>query len=143
MPLNEENCIEKINSFSKHDWNPLLELIPIIEHKMTFYENEKRKIDENSLIFMAYYEPDKTISQFLHIVYDMPIIISFDWPKWDEGRKMARDEDFNFDTVDIPTKCKLITAIVRNDRFCDGALFNTFKSGMMLKILKSIKNQLK
>ena len=30
--------------------------------------------------------------------------------------------DFNFNTIEIPTICKIITAIVRNNRFCDGAL---------------------
>jgi hypothetical protein len=35
---------------------------------------------------------------------------------------MADDENFDFDTVDISVKCKLITAIMCNDRFCEGAL---------------------
>ncbi len=55
---------------------------------------------------------------------------------------MANDKNFDFDSVDIPTKCKLITAIVRNDRFCEGALVSAFESGLILKILKSIKRQL-
>lgn len=143
MPLNNENYIEKILSFSKADWKPLIGLIPKIEENQLFYENEKRKIDEKSLTFTACYEPGNTITQLIETVYDMPIIIDFDWPGWDEGRKMLRDQNFDFNTIDIPEKCKLITAIVRNDRFCDGALFYTFKSGLMLKILKSIENQLK
>jgi hypothetical protein len=52
---------------------------------------------------------------------------------------MAGDENFDFDTVDLLTKCKLITAIVRNDRFCEGALVSAFNSGLILRILKSIK----
>ena len=70
-------------------------------------------------------------------------MIDFDWGKWDEGREMAQNKDFDFDTVDIPTKCKLITAFVRNDRFCTGALAGAFTSGIMLRILKSIEKQLK
>ncbi len=73
----------------------------------------------------------------------MPIIISFDWGSWDEGRKIIADVNFNFDTIDIPEKCKLITAIVRNDRFCEGTLIAAFESGFMLKLLKSIKKQLR
>jgi len=57
---------------------------------------------------------------------------------------MLNDKNFDFDSVDLVTKCKLITAIVRNDRFCEGALADTdladtFESGLILKILKSIQ----
>jgi len=54
---------------------------------------------------------------------------------------MASDESFDFDTVDLETKCKLITAVVRNDRFCEGTLLSAFKSGFVLKILKSIEKE--
>ena len=84
----------------------------------------------------------RVIDKFIDIVYNMPIIISFKWYEWDEGRKMGKS-GFDFDSVDIPTKCKLITAIVRNDRFCDGALVSAFESGIILKILKSIERQVK
>ena len=54
----------------------------------------------------------------------------------------ARDKEFDFNVIDIPKKCKLVTAIIRNDRFCEGALISAFESGLILKILKSIKLQI-
>lgn len=33
----------------------------------------------------------------------------------------------------------LITAIVRNVRFCEGALVSSFKDGTILKIVKALK----
>ena len=72
----------------------------------------------------------------------MPILISFDWGSWDLPVKIEKDENFDFDIIDIPTKCKVITTIVRADRFCEGHLVYTFESGLILKILKSIKKQL-
>ena len=50
--------------------------------------------------------------------------------------------DFNFNTIEIPTICKIITAIVRNNRFCDGALVSQFESGLILKLLKAIQYQI-
>ena len=73
----------------------------------------------------------------------MPSLKRFNWCKWDEGRKIVSDEDFDYDSINILTKCKIITAIVRNDRFCSGRLVEAFESGMMLKVLKSIRKQLK
>lgn len=142
MMLTEENYREKIDSYSKTEWAPLIELIPKIEKTKKFGKMYGGEIDENDVMTMPYWEKSDIVSQFCRIVYNIPIIIEFEWSSWDEGRKIASDENFDLDTIDIPTKCKLITAIVRNDRFCDGALIAAFKSGLILKILKSIEKQL-
>jgi hypothetical protein len=142
MTLNSENYIERINAFTQQDWKPLLDLIPEIERTKEFGEyHGPEKIKEGEYTFPVWFN-GPLINRFQDIAYEMPIIISFNWGAWDEGREMARNPDFDFNTIDIPTKCKLITAIVRNDRFCDGALIEAFESGFMLKILKSIKYQL-
>jgi hypothetical protein len=141
--LNEENCGDKINSFTYQDWRPLLELIPKIENTTSIGEYLKPNDDEDGVIQIPYCSPAPIVFDFSDIVYDMPIIIDFNWCKWDEGRKIVSDENFDFDTVSLLTKCKLITAIVRNNRFCDGVLGAAFKSGQMLKILKSIEKEVR
>jgi hypothetical protein len=143
MPLNPENYIEKINAFTQEDWKPLLDLIPEIEKTKSFGEFHGVARTENDELVLPYTVNGKLIDQFLELIYKMPIIIDFNWAAWDEGREMAGNPDFDFNTIDIPTKCKLITAVVRNDRFCEGALMNAFESGLMLRILKSIDQQLK
>jgi hypothetical protein len=138
----EETAIARINSFSPDDWEELLSLIPEIERSPSFgkfHPSEKIKVDEYSF---PVWEPGPLIDRFQDIVYKMPIMVPFNWSKWDEGRKIASDPHFNFNTTDIPTKCKLITALVRNDRFCDGVLVNAFESGLILKLLISIRQQL-
>lgn len=141
--LTHDNYIERINSYTELDWKPLLDLIPdIVETK------EFRRIDEvldfkkTGVYHLSPYIQSEIVTKFLDIVYNIPIIIDFDWGAWDEGRKMAGNLEFDFDIIDIPTKCKLITAIVRNDRFCDGVLIETFESGFMMKVLESIRKQL-
>ena len=142
MVLDENNHIEKISAFSRQDWHPLIELIPRIESTSKFGEMAGGEKDEKGTIQFPYWIQAPIVSQFLEIVYSLPIIISFDWGEWEEGRKIASDKDFDFDVLDVPTKCKLITAFVRNDRFCDGALVSVFESGLILKILKSIEKQI-
>ena len=140
MILDENNHKEKINSFTHQDWHPLIELIPQIESTSKFGEMAGGEKDEKGIIQFPYCIQAPIVAQFLEIVYSLPIIISFDWGAWEAGRKIASDKDF--DTLDVPTKCKLITAIVRNDRFCEGALVSAFESGLILKILKSIEKQI-
>jgi len=142
MKLTEENCNEIIYSFNEIDWQKLFYLIPEIENTKDFGSlimGEK----VNGILTMPYYKEHTVVADFHRIVYEIPVVISFDWGSWTEGHKILNTENFEFDTIDVVTKCKLITTIVRNDRFCEGALVNAFKSGIILKILKSIRNQIK
>jgi len=143
--LKSDNFIVQINSYTKQDWKPLLNLIPEIEKVEKFGEISKRaeKLLEKGIIEMPPYVENKIFEEFREVCYDIPIIIDFDWGSWDEGRRIVSNKDFDYDSIDIPTKCKIITAIVRNDRFCDGVLISYFESGVMLKVLKSIQKQLR
>ena len=142
MVIDEKDCRVKINALTLQDWQPLLALISEIENTSKFGEWAGGDKDKKRVIQFPYSVPEPIVSQFLDIVYAIPIIISFDWGSWDEGRQIASDEGFGFDSIDLVTKCKLITAIVRNDRFCEGALVSAFESGLILKILKSIEKEI-
>jgi hypothetical protein len=143
MILNDENYTEIIESYNEKDWQPLFELLTDIEKTSKFGEVAGRGKDKNGVIQMPNYIESSIVTQFVKIVYELPIIISFDWSSWDGGRKIAQDENFDFDTIDISTKCKLLTAIIRNDRFCEGTLVSAFDSGLILKILLSIRANFK
>jgi hypothetical protein len=70
-------------------------------------------------------------------------VIKSDWqPLLDLIPKIENTENFDLDSIDTPAKCKLIMAIVRNDRFHEGALVSAFESGLIMKILKSIERQI-
>jgi hypothetical protein len=142
MVLAEESYIETINGYTKQQWKPLLELIPFIENAPNFGEFEESQSIADGIHTFTYRSVSDLVSKFLEIVYAIPVIIDFDWGSWVEGIRIAKDIGFNYDTIDIPTKCKLITTFVRNDRFFEGALVEVFESGLMLKILKSIENQI-
>lgn len=140
--MNEKEQIDKINALTLEQWEPLLMLIPKIEKASKFGEWAGGKRDESGVVELPYLVPDSIVDQFLRLVYDIPVTIGFDWVSWDEGRKIARDESFDLDSTDLITKCKLITAIVRSNRFCEGALADAFGSGLILKILKSIEKEI-
>ena len=137
MILSESNFIGKIYSFSREEWKPLIDLIPKIENLEKFGDNSKAmKLLEEDISLSPQYIEHRVVEEFREIVYSMPIMIDFNWASWDDGRKIVGDENFDYCSIDIPTKCKIISAIIRNDRFCDGALVSAFESGLILKILK-------
>ena len=142
MLLDENNYKEQIHAFTQQDWQPLIELIPKVESTSKFGEWASAEKNEEETIQFPDCIEETIVSQFLDIVYRLPIIISFDWGAWEEGREIASNDDFDHDTLDLPTKCKLITSIVRNNRFFDGALVSAFESGLILRILKSIEKQI-
>ena len=134
----EESYQEKINAFTPQQWAPLLELIPLIQQEKefgaVFCKNEHT---------MPYWKNSEVVRRFSDIAYRMPIVINFEWMRWPKGKEIKQNENFDFDSIDIPTKCKYITLLLRADRFCDGFLSQAFESGCVLKILVSIKKQLK
>lgn len=141
--LKPENYINRINSYSDKDWKLLLDLIPQIEQVDKFGDDSEamKLLGKGTLSMYPYVEHD-IVEKFRQVCIDIPIMIDFDWSAWDEGREMVSDEKFDYDSIDIPTKCKIISAIVRNDHFCSGRLVDAFETGMMLKVLKSIRKQL-
>lgn len=139
--LTEENYIEVIESYQKKDWQPVFDLIQEIESSDKFYEIVESKKNEDGVISIPYFKTSETIDKFLKIVHNLPLMVVFDWSGWEEGTNMINDIDFDYDKIDIPTKCKIITAIVRKDRFCDGTIASAFEDGLILKILKSIQKQ--
>jgi len=134
--LNENNYEEIINGYSKSTWNPLFELIAKIEESISFGE---LKIKEDSIF--PRYNLSSVVNEFINLVYGIPIMISFDWKNWEEGSEIFKNKNFDYNSIDIPTKCKLLSSIVRSDRFNEGILVISFEDGTILKILKSIQNQ--
>ena len=140
--LTKENYKEKIESMTPDDWKPLLDLIPVIEKTESFYTAGTISYQDEDIVEIGRSIQNPVIHTFREIAYQLPIIIDFGWAQWDEGRELAGNPDTDYDSIDIPTKCKLITAFVRNDRFCEGVLASCFEDGTILKILRSIRNQI-
>jgi len=140
---NKETDFEgKINSLKRSDFKPLLDLIPKIQATSWFGKLKGGNKDKDGSILMPYYEENVVVDLFRSIAYDIPIIIPLDWGKWEKGREIINNPYFDCQTINITTICRTITAIVRSDRFCEGALISAFESGLILKLLVSLENQL-
>lgn len=133
---------EVIRNLKLKDWNKVFKLIPEIEKTDDFIENGGIVNDPNDPEgFMITPIVEKKIVWDLENTLDeLNLLIDFDWPGWEEGRKIASNQDFeNKDTV---TLLKLISAFIRNNRFCEGALAEKFEDKSIEKILKQIKKNI-
>lgn len=100
----------------------------IKEFKPLFEINEQLKTNGMS---------DLLESQFIRFCYHAPIIIVFDWMKWDEGKEAYRAKDF--EGKDIHYLCKLITMVVRSDRFTENLVYCEMQNGTLSMIIDEIE----
>lgn len=142
LPMEIENISAHIKKLSKEDWGKLFALIPQIESTDDFIINGGILEDENdddSFKIVPVIEA-KVVLDFEEVMYDLDLVIPFNWSKWEEGRKIVNSGDYiNLDTVAL---LKVLTAFIRNNRFCDGALASRFEDGTIEKILRELKKNI-
>ncbi len=86
-----------------------------------------------------YAEEHSALEPFTQLAHaDGWMLSEFDWASWDEGRAIVADLA-RIGETDLLTIRKLITALVRNERFCDGALQAAYEKGVIEAILERIK----
>jgi hypothetical protein len=83
---------------------------------------------------MPYYELSPQARELLRAV---PIEI-FDWGAWlttEEGRRLSTDKAALAE-ANVDQLIRLLTAIVRSDRFSEGSLAGAFESGLLEAIVR-------
>ncbi len=133
------NPIDKITI---EEWQTIFELIPTIEETENFGEFiPLERISDNFSIYKGF-ETSRVVIEFEKRAYDNNLIVNFNWMEWEEGRKIVESETKDFSGLDKYTLCKLLTAHIRNDRFCDGWLISRFADGTILNILKELSEKI-
>ena len=86
---------------------------------------------------MPFAEPDPLVWEFEQSWYRWHLVLTdLNWPAWSEGRQWYSAPDpAKYDRLDRLTALKLLTAVIRNNRFNEGALMGAFESGDFPKII--------
>ncbi|MEP4532690.1 MAG: DUF6508 domain-containing protein [Cyclobacteriaceae bacterium] len=77
-------------------------------------------------------------SCFIKLVNEHFSIEGFDWQSWEEGAEFERKGEWKVADKDEAFCLKLLTSIVRNDRFTDGFIEKHFRSGLLIKIVQRL-----
>ncbi|MEK7264449.1 MAG: DUF6508 domain-containing protein [Bacteroidota bacterium] len=128
-----------MRTIQQKDLQRLSELILEVENTTSFGELIVGEKDEEGVNIFPYYVSSPVVSKFLRLGFDLNLDSNFDWTHWDEGVKILNDENRDYSLLTCETLCKLVTTIVRKDRFCEGELICSFENGVMLKILKAFQ----
>ncbi|MEY3232074.1 MAG: hypothetical protein RL689_2163 [Planctomycetota bacterium] len=80
--------------------------------------------------------------RFYRAVYELGwILTDFDWPRWmsgEEAQRLTHDAEA-VDAASPEQLARLLTAMVRSDRFCEGALAGCHESGLIIRILRRVQ----
>lgn len=138
-----ENFPTHLKSITPTEWQKLFDLNERIMKSKSFGEMAGgEKIEENVSTF-PYWKWSDITTEFNKTVHDMNLIVSFDWPDWEEGSKLLSDRKQTFQDLDEITLCKLLTVIIRSDRFSDGTLIGAMEDGTISKIVSALKARVK
>ncbi|WP_055048084.1 DUF6508 domain-containing protein [Devosia sp. A16] len=127
-----------MNSDYDHDkLARLAGLLPQLQVEGLGYWTEMRK-DDDGAILMPEYAMSASALEFLDTCYaDGWIRGDINWVEW-KGTAEAltlRNDPAELDTASADQLAKLLTAIVRQDRFVEGELASAFDSGLIGRIL--------
>jgi len=131
-----------IQNLKRNDWDRLFALLPEIDGIKKLGEIKGGdKLEDGSFTF-PYWNSSEIVKKVAKIIHELNLITVFDWTSWDEGKSILKNQDFDYSTIDTITLCKLLTTIVRADRFNDGFLISNFENGIVPKIIKAIKHNI-
>lgn len=133
----EREIDKRVAALSKKDWQELERLYKrVTNHKGSFYKVGGKRLSKH-VVEMPYAIEAPVVKDVRKFFYDKNLVVGFDWGNWEEGRAMFQKtgkDRFNYLT--LSEVIKLFTAIIRNDRFCEGAWAQLFERGDAAKLLK-------
>jgi hypothetical protein len=130
MSITDREHLEALKKNTAEQWQALDELLEMIKGigKITFVNEFQAGPAEADIL----------ISRIYHLLYDLKIVYPFDWSHWDEGSWLHKAPGLDYNRLDLLTLSKLITAIVRSDRFNGGNWISHFEDGTMQKMLEAL-----
>jgi hypothetical protein len=123
----------------QQDWQLLFNMLPEIKQTKSFGRlvGSKRMPDGNMSV--PFWLENEIVSKVFNTAYLLGIVLVFDWASWQEGIDILNNPDADFNQYNLETLCKLLTFIVRCDKFCEGYMINSFETGRMARILEAME----
>ena len=94
--------------------------------------------NEDGVIQMPWYEYSVAAEAFVTEAYGLAWVVDFDWMKWaasPKGKRLLADPALvaRASAADL---ARLLTVLIRGDRFSEGELAGAYESGMLGAILR-------
>ncbi len=89
---------------------------------------------------MPWFDASPVVEAFVHAAYEHGLVIPFDWSNWmaDGGDRLVFGPPDALADLDLADVQRVATAIIRGDRFSEGALAAAFDDGRMPALIRRI-----
>jgi hypothetical protein len=94
---------------------------------------------ESGVLTIPYFSFSAVADEFIRAAYDLEWVrLDFDWPAWAQTPEAAqfRDDARAISNATPEQLSRLLTTVIRQDRFCDGELAEAFESGLLTAICR-------
>ena len=136
--MNAAELDHHIKNVNINDWKKLFDFIPLIRERKSFGEMEGLNKNPDRTRQFPYVIPEKVVDDFVDLMYELDLMVDFDRERREEERAVIATG--NFHDQDAVTLIKILTTLIRNDRFNEGTLVEAFENGTIVKILTRLKN---
>jgi len=128
------------NSIEQERLDALIGFVPLFESPdFQFSRWIKPPSKEDGVIVMPYFTSDKIAEDFVRTCYDKGWVLNeFDWSEWMKTNEAAqlRDDSAVLEQATPEHLGRLLTVLIRQERFVEGCLQSAFESGLLLRILQ-------
>lgn len=122
--MTDGDFLAPVRALAATDVTELQELLSEIEALDTF--------TEPGSTWVAYVEP---VDRLMSWLYRCRLVVPFDWAAWDEGRGLGPSDIASRPVEDA---VRMLTAIIRNERFCEGAFGSALSAGIVQACLRRV-----
>ena len=117
----------------------LADFLPLFEQSgFEFGEWIANPKSETGVLMMPYYSWSDTAHLFVKTAYDTGWVLNFDWPAWKQTDEAIglRDDAAALAAAAPEQLARLLTVLIRQDRFVEGALGSAYEAGLLMSILR-------
>lgn len=136
-----ETLKDHIASINYKDWCLLFDMLPEIKSAKKFSTLMGSKRMANGSISLPYWAESEVVSKFFNTAYFLGIVVVFDWSAWQEGIEILNNHESDYNKYELPVLCKLLTTIIRSDKFCEGYMISCFETGVVTGIIEAMQNK--
>lgn len=132
--INEHKFNKHILTISSKQWDLLFSLINNLDK------------DQAYCVIIENYEKapriklSKSIKQVLSSLHSLNLFIEFDYLSWKEKDKLIAYT--NYSSFQSITICKLLTVMVKNEKFCHGTIVRWFETKIAIQLLKQLQKNI-
>jgi ADP-ribosylglycohydrolase len=125
---------------SREDIDALLDYLPLIQAPdFTPGRMEGGEQRPDGAFTMPYYVMSEDAAALVRALAGAGFVFPYDWPGWMQAKGRELMNPQGIASAYLPDLQRLVTAVVRQDRFVEGAIGSAFEHGFFVRVLKRLK----